>query len=349
MNTDSKSLKEMDQAYEIISMYESFEIENEIKKMYGKIFNVEVRSKTYSNQPFTKVIYGKELKIYNCPNDFLFLISNVDLEEELKYTNSYIESWHNMLNKSPNGIPASLISNDNFVINSDLVFGFNGVLDNGIKVMSNINKCVDCKNNKKEKYMTPREIIDNTRDTNNTIIMDRFAIRPNYNNSNLPNIEPDFILADIKKLDDNRYLEMLSRASEEFKTKRNKNGLPIIAYDIDKISDNELSKIKSQTKKYLKSYDMNILYTIITKIENNYTSYRTTNIEISKKFDIEEIIMIVRDRINKSNSISELDYIEDVLKNEYQKYNKLNPNLSCNFDIKEITTLITDRKKLLNK
>jgi hypothetical protein len=94
---------------------------------------------------------------------------------------------------------------------------------------------------------------------------------------------------------------------------------------------------------------MNILYTIITKIENNYTSYRTTNIEISKKFDIEEIIMIVRDRINKSNSISELDYIEDVLKNEYQKYNKLNPNLSCNFDIKEITTLITDRKKLLNK
>lgn len=348
MNTDPESLKEMDETYPSISMYDSFVIEKQIKEMYGKIFNVEIRSKTYSNKPFVKTLYGKEITLYTCPNDFLFLVSNIDLDEEFKYTNSYFEAWHNILNKTPKGIPTSLISNDNFVINNDIIFGFNGVLDSGINSISNINRCPECQNNTKNKYMTPRELIDNTRDVNNTIIIDRFAVRPNYNNSNIPNIEPDFILADIKKIDDNQYLEMISRASEEFKTKRNKNGLPIIVYDIDKIAANELSKIKTQTKKYLKTYDMNILPTILTKLENNYISYRTYNIEIANKFAIEELINIIKERINKSNSVSELSYIEELLTKEYEKYLKINKELGCNYNIKEILPLINERKNTIN-
>ena len=196
--------------------------------------------------------------------------------------------------------------------------------------------------------MTPRELIDNTRDTNNVIVIDRYAVRPNYNNSNIPNIEPDFILVDMKKLDDNYYLEMISRASEEFKSKRNKNGLPIIAYDIDKISSNEASKIKKQTNKYLKNYDMNLLHSILTKINNNYTAYRTSNAYIAEKFLIDDFISNIKDRILNTNSTAELDYIEELFTREYQKYNNLPKELCCNYYIKELVLLIKERKDILN-
>lgn len=349
INTDSESLREMDKQYYTLSMYDSFAIEKQIKDMYGKIYNFEIRSKTYSNQPFTKTIYGKEVQIYNCPNDFLFLISNVDIEKEFEYTNSYFEAWHNTLNKLPNGINTSLIANDNFVIKNDIIFGFNGVLDEGILKMSNLNSCPNCQNSTKERYMTPRELIDNTRDINNTIVIDRFAVRPNYNNSNLPNIEPDFILVDLKKLEDNQYLEMVSRASEEFKSKRNKNGLPIIAYDIDKISSNEASKIKSQINKYLKNYDMNMLHSILTKIENNYTAYRTTNAYIAEKFLLDNLLCIIKERITKTNSIAELEYLEELFTKEYQKYNALDKELSCNYSLKDLSTFIKERVTSLNR
>lgn len=349
MNTDSESLREMDEKYYTLSMYDSFVIEKQIKDMYGKIYNFEIRSKTYSNQPFTKTIYGKEIQIYNCPNDFLFLISNVDIKEEFEYTNSYFEAWHNTLNKLPNGISTSLIANDNFVIKEDIIFGFNGVLDEGILKMSNLNSCVNCQNNTKEKYMTPCELIDNTRDVNNTIVIDRFAVRPNYNNSNIPNIEPDFILVDSKKLEDNQYLEMISRASEEFKSKRNKNGLPIIAYDIDKISSNEASKIKSQINKYLKKYDMNMLHSILTKLENNYTAYRTTNAYVAEKFLLDNLLCIIKDRVTKTNSLAELEYLEELFTREYQKYNALDKELSCNYSLKDLSTFIKEKVTSLNR
>lgn len=348
MNTDPNSLKEIDTKYETLSMYESFVIEKQIKEMYGKIYNFEIRSKTYSNQPFTKELYGKEVQILSCPNDFLFLVSNLDIQEELSITNSYLEAWHNTLNKH-NSLRTSLISNDKFTIDSDLVFGFNGILDTGINKLSNIRVCPKCKNITKEKYMTPRELIDNTRDINNSIVIDKYAIRPNYNNSNIPNIEPDFILIDINKIEDNQYLEKAIRASEEFKTKRNKKGLPIIAYDVEKIAKNELSKINSLIKKYIKNYDMNMLHSILTRLQNNFTSYRNTYSHIAEKFNINELLTIVYERINKTNSIAELEYIEELFTREYQKFNNLDKELCCNFDIKELREKIKERISFLNK
>ena len=348
VNTLPEHLREMNQMYETISIMDSFIIEKNIKEMYGKIFNYEIRSKTYSNAPFTKKIYGKELTIYSCPNDFMFLISNINIDNEFAKNNSYFESWHNTLNNLENGVNTSLIANDNFIVKEEFVFGFNGLLDQGINKMSNYKVCPNCKNTIKEKYMTPRELIDNTRDENNTIVIDRYAVRPNYNNSNIPNIEPDFILADIKKLEDNSYLEKISRASEEFKTKRNRNGLPIIAYDIEKIINNEISKIKTLINKYNKNHDMNLLVSILTKIENNYTAYRTYNNEYANNFLIENIIKIILERINVTNSIAELEFIEELFTRENNKFDNLTKELNCNYDLKELKVRIKQRKNILS-
>ena len=346
-NTDINSLKELDKDYKVISMYDSYAIENKIRNMYGKIYNFEIRSKNYSIKPFVKNAYGKEIKIFECPNDFMFLISNVNYEKELQYTNSYLEAWHNALNKVKH-VNASLISNDNINLNGDINFCFNGVLDEGIKKISPIKLTEIHKEGCDETFMTPRELIDSTRDTNNTILIDKYALRPNFNNSNIPNIEPDFILVNINKLEDEHFLELVSRISEEFKTKRNKNGLPIIAIDLDKITKNELSKIKTLTSKYNKNHDMNILNSILIKLSNNYSSYEIVSTELKERFNLSPFIKELEERINNTNSIAELNYIEEILKNEVNKYNNVNNKKCCSIDLREIKKSISIRKEILN-
>lgn len=345
-NTDEDSLLELDKEYKIYSMYDSFVIENKIKKMYGKIFNYEIRSKTYVNHPFIKTLYGKEIKILDCPNDFLFLTSTIDLKEEFLKTNSYLEAWHNTLDKLEKGVKTSLISNDHLLFKEDFVFGFNGLLDEGLLKMSVSNICPCCQ--EKEQYMTTRELLDNSRDVANTIIIDRYAIRPNYNNSNLPYLEPDYILVDKNKLNDNTYLETISRASIEFKTKRNKDGLPIIAIDIPKIIENEKAKIKQMINRYKKSHDMTILPSILTKLENNYSAYQLYNKEYAENFSITPLLEIIKKRIAESNSNAELNYIEDTFNNECTKYKNVAKEIPCNINKKEIKEWIKERKEWIN-
>lgn len=347
-HTDEISLINLDPEYKIYSKHDSFTIEYNIKKMYGKIFNYEIRSKTYSNNPFTKTLYGKEIKIFDCPNDFLFLISNVDIKEEYLKTNSYIEAWHNTLDKLSDGIDTSLISNDHLIFKHDFLFGFNGLLDEGLLRMSNHNLSLTNKDTSKEKYMTPRELIDNSRDQKNTLVISRYAIRPNYNNANLPYLEPDYILVDKNKLNDNTYLENISRASEEFKTKRNKDGLPIIALDFSKIVDSETRKIKQLITKYQKNHDMTILPSLFTKLINNYSAYSLYNEKIADKFNIDQLIEIVKSRIQVSNSISELNFIKETIINEYNKYKNNSKQIICHIDIKELKNIIKERQEIIN-
>ena len=340
-NTDEESLIEMDSKYKTISIYDSFIIEEKIKKMYGKIYNYEIRSKTYANKPFLVNIFGKELKIYTCPSDFFFLISNIDITEEYNKTNSFLLGWHNTVNKL-DYIHTSLIANDNLHLSKDITFGFNGVLENGIKNISPYYL-------KNTKFMTPRELIDNTRDINNHLLLDKFAIRPNFNNSNIPNIEPDYILVDSNRLNDTTYLEKIYRASIEFKTKRNKEGLPIIAIDDSRISDSELTKINTIFAKYQRNHDMHLLNSIITKINNNITAYRTLDNDLQNKFDISIIYNSLKDRIKSSNSISEIEFIENLFTEEEKKYRYLIKDYTNEKEIKELKELIDNRINEINK
>ena len=340
-NTDEDSLVEMDAKYPVTTMYDSFLVEEKIKNMFGKIYNFEIRSKTYANKPFLKKVYGKELQIYTCPSDFLFLISNMDITDEYEKTNSFLLGWHNTINKIDN-VHASLIANDNLHLSRDITFGFNGVLETGLREISPYYK-------KSPKFMTPRELIDNTRDINNRLLLDKFAVRPNFNNSNLPNIEPDYILVDANRLDDNTYLEKISRASMEFKTKRNKDGLPIIAIDDRRIADIELNKINNIFKKYQHSHDMTLLPSILTKIENNQTAYRSINNKLAEKFSMSILLKNINDRINNSNSISEIEYIENTFFDEENKFKYLIKDYSHENEVKELQKTIKNRIDELNR
>ncbi len=343
IDSDSNNLKSLDKSFKTYSIYQTYEIENNIRKMYSKIFNYEIKSKVYVSKSFEDNEFCKNLTIYNCPNEFLFLISRVDLTKELEKTNSYFKAWHNTLNGLQNGIKMTLISNENLNFKEDFLFGFDGVSENGILKMSNIDNSI---NDYKEKFMTPKELINNTRDIANTVIIDRFAVRPNYNNSNIPNIEPDFLLIDKSKLDNLSYVQKVTSISEEFKTKRHKNGLPLLVVDIQKVISNEKSKIDNLIRKYQKNHDNKILENILTRIENNYNTYQDRPLW-QENFDIDPVIELLVNRINSTKSLKELNLLEEIFTNEYNKFSEIDI-VNCNFNIKEIQKLIDSKKEIIN-
>ena len=335
MNTDEESLKALDETYKVYSMFDSFVIENSIKEMYGKIYNFEIKTRSNINKYKIEKLYGKEIKINECNNEFMFLLSELDYSEEFTKYNSYLEAWHVSLAKDTNDLRTTFVSNDNIKPFDDFYFGFNGVLDTGIIKMSKYDICNECMCSSKIEYLHPYEMIDNTRDKN-TLYLDKYAIRPNYNNSNRPFIEPDFILINLNRISDHTYLETVIRASQEFKTKRNKDGLPIFGIDFDQLVKNEKNKLDKMIERYNKSKDMVTLHNILTRLENNYSNYIDT--PYAKTFDINIFLDILKKRIPQSNSIAELEYLLDSLKEEDNKYQE-----NSNIDIKKIEDLIKKR------
>ncbi len=340
INTDNESLKELDNKYPIYTMFDSFLMENQIKEMYGKIYNFEIKTRSNFNKYIIEKLYGKEIKISDCSNEFMFLISELDITEELRKTNSYLEAWHYSLAKEKM-LKATLISNENVRPSNDFYFGFNGVLDNGIVKMSEKDICNECCCSSKISYYTPFEMINRTRYVN-TIFLDKYAVRPNYNNSNLPYIEPDFIIVNMARLSDHTYLEKVIRASEEFKTKRNKNGLPIYGIDFNTLVNNEKTKIEKTIAKYEKSKDMSLINNILIRVENNYSSY--VGSEYGKEFKINIVTDLVKKRIPKSNSVAELQYLLDVFKYESNKFNKGESNIKLD----QLELLIKNRIEEIN-
>ena len=349
LNTDDESLKELDQDYKIISMYDSFRLINQINKMYSKIYNYELRSKNNNLKAEVINYYNKPITIYKSKEDFLYLVANLDLEPTYIQTKSYFTSYHTLLNNHNLYLPCSLLSKDNLNFNSDFLFGYNGMLDEGIAKISNYylpdSTYLD---NTKDYYASVNNLINNTRDYNNTIYLNKYSIRPNYNNENIPNIEPDYMLVDSSRLKDNIYLSKIINISLDFKSKHHPSGLPIIALDLKQISNRELTNIKKLLNEYKTTYEPHLLAKLLTKLENNYTAYRHTNKEESLKYDIYVILNIVIDRINKTNSIYELNSIEEIFTKEYQKYKLLKEDNKCNYFLDNIKKNIANRKNILN-
>lgn len=337
INTDLNSLKELDESYKVYSMFDTFVMENKIKEMYGKIYNFEIKTRSNLNKYRIEKLYGKEIKINECNNEFMFLLSELDYSDEFNKYNSYLEAWHNTLAKDNNDIKTTFVTNENIKPFDNFYFGFNGVLDTGITKMSYKDICAECNCSNKIRYSHPFEMIDNTRDKN-TIYLDKYALRPNYNNSNRPYIEPDFILVNLNRVSDHTYLEKVIRAASEFKTKRNKEGLPIFGIDFDLLVKNEKSKIDKMIERYNKSKDMVVLRNILTRLENNYSSY--VNTEYAKEFDFKIIMDILKKRLPNSNSVAELEYLIDAFKYEDNKFED-----NSNIDIQKIEEMINNRIK----
>ena len=69
---------------------------------------------------------------------------------------------------------------------------------------------------------------------------------------------------------------------------------------------------------------------------------------IADKFNIDQLIEIVKSRIQVSNSISELNFIKETIINEYNKYKNNSKQIICHIDIKELKNIIKERQEIIN-
>ncbi len=348
LNTDNESLKELDRDYKVIAMDESYRLEYKLKKMYGQIYNYELRSKNNNLKASTINFYNKEITIYKSKEDFLYLVCNLDLEESYLKTKSYFKSYHKLLNEGEKGVPCSLITKDNLVFDKDFLFGYNGLLAEGLIKVSNyyLDKIDD---NSKDYYSSVSNLIDQTRDYNNTLYLNKYGVRPNYNDDNIPNIEPDYILVKANRLNDKMYLNQIVNISLEFRSKRHPEGLPIISIDLEKVAKKELLSVNKLLKEYEMTYEPYLLKKVLTKLENNYTAYRKVNKEEALRYDIYLLLSVVINRLNETNSIYELNEIEEIFSAEYHKYDLLSNEYKCNYYLDYLKKSIAARKKVLNK
>ncbi len=341
MNTDYETLKELDQNYKTMTMLESFTIIEKLKTMYGKIYNYELRSKNI-NYPVYELPH-KKLNTYKSKDEFLYLVSNINLDT----SSNYLETWYDNISNNEGKLTCSLISNENLVFDKDYYLGFNGLEDNSIISISPL-YLINNNDNTKELYTTPYNLLDNTRDYNNTIILNSYIVRSNYKNANIPYIEPDYLLVNANRLKDTIYLEQITKISLSFKSKRNPLGLPIIILDPLAISRKEITKINRLMKEYTTSYDPNILAKLLTRLENNYTAYKYTNELEALKYDIYIILNTIINRICYTNSIYELNRIEEIFELEAKKYQYLSNELKFNYYLNSLKKTIATRKNILN-
>lgn len=353
---DNLELKSLTKHLKIHSMLEIYNIEKKIKEMYSKIYNYELRIYSKASKVTNLSLYGKTISIYEPKDKFIFLVNSIPLESFInpKY-NDYLDAWNNYINSNSKHIVTNLISNDNLSINSynTLIVGFDSISFNSIKKMAPYS----LENYNVQKFMVPRNLINNTRESCNNIILNKYEERTNHLNSNNPNIIPDYIII-FKDLlfangrQNNAYLEKNYRASLDFKSKNHPKGLPIIMIDREKLVVSELTNLNESIKKYTQNNSVTLFSKCLNKFENNKTGYILSHSKLVDAFNENIILSPLKNRIYETNSLAELEYLKDIILEEKEKYT--HPELlkvtyqKINYD--NILELIEKHKrKVLNK
>ncbi len=346
------NLGEYSSKEEIYTIVDLFKKDRLIKECYANIVNYEINTSANNLKYVEEIINGQKIKIYNAKDKFTYLVSHFGIDAY--QTADYLEEWSNYLSsKEGDYIDTSLISNDNLSSTSklEILFGFNTVDKNSIMHMAPYKY-----NGNNDLYMCPRSIINNTRESHNSVCINKYEQRLKYKTSN-PYLLPDNIIVYKNQLYDGNseikhsYLEIIAKISHDFTNKNHPNGLSIIVIDREYIANNELTKLNNNIDKYLKNNNVRLYSKIIKKYLNNKSGYILSNSTLAYHFDNKLVVEPLKKRINESTSINELDSLRRLLIEEQKKSKKVKVNISYEtIDYDEIFKLIDARKReLMNK
>ena len=336
---------------DIYTIVDLFKKDRLIKETYANIINYEINTSTNNLKYVEEKINGLKIKIYNAKDKFTYLVSRFGIEAYQSL--DYLEEWSNYLSTKENDyFETNLISNDNLSSTSklEILFGFNTIGNNSIMHMAPYKT-----NGNNDLYMCPRSIINNTRESHNSICINKYEQRPKYKTSN-PYLLPDNIIVYKNQLyDDNNqikhsYLEIIAKVSRDFTNKNHPNGLSIIVIDREYIANNELTKLNNNIDKYMKNNNVRLYSKIIKKYLNNKSGYILSNSTLAYHFDNKLVVEPLIKRIKESRSINELDSLRRLLIEEQRKSKKIKVNISYEtIDYDELFKLIDARKKELYK
>ena len=293
-----------------------FKINNRLHELFNKLYNYELNINLNTYLPHNLELYGKEITIYEPKEKFSYLLSSIN-QKEMFNTSDSLSGWNDTLSiLDKDSLTATLVSNDNLslFIPNDLNFGFTKLNNNTIE---------NIKVNNQSLFALPRTLINNTRQTRNLFTLNKYE--NNTSTAKNPFLTPDYLLLfkDLIYLDEDTiktsYLEYVYRTSKSFKTKKSPNGIPIIVLDREKIISEEIQELQLTLTEYKETYNVSLLKKIIEKYSNNYLGLTYFNNDFLNKFNYQDLLSCIENRLKTSHNTSELNLLKELFTTELNK------------------------------
>ena len=253
-------------------------IDNELKQMFAKDINdnlYKVSSKIMDEDnkwndnsfKYIDILLEEGLRhvlVYEPGFSFKMLIHSMGAYNKLEFINdNYYDTWYLNKRLTNHGISASLISNDNLGLSvvRDVLLGFDHFRLSSLKALApydiySYSNNYDIEEGSRMKFMSIQDIIDNTHDFYNELVIERYDDKLSLSPS---------------------YVVIYSNMSPKLKSKSIKcsqdMNIPIVYLDIEKIIVYEVSKIDKIIENINNTHDLDKKIALFTKAlilhENN--------------------------------------------------------------------------------
>ena len=352
----------------IISFEDSIKFNNSLTKLFGYEFsNGTTKFENMTIVSANSLGFPPSVKVLTPNEDFILMVHSTAAYGEMKIIDgNYKKSWNESENVKNHGICCSLIANDYLgtaTIN-DVLLGFNDISDSSLVTAApydiySINNGINITSMKKSKFLSPRELINNTRHGHNELGIERREMRQSKIIEGQINLQPTYVV-----VFDEMTPELKAKAikcAEDF-------NIPIVYINKEKVINNELATIDKMIEELRSEIDISRKIELFSEIYQRYENNRCGLAHDEKYQELFSIgkIQSVLDEIvekiknDKDNTHDYETYLKNalhliqVLKKEEDKfitsYEEGSRIAANDLDVKEyINSLITEINPDLSK
>ena len=312
-------LKELDSTFKVNSMMDTVNSLSSLINSYSDSLNLSLIKNANKSKLIKYDLFGKTIDLYSAPSEYSYLYVSL-------ITNNYKAEYEKLISKGI--INANYISDLALNNSTGVNIGFGSIPRNSLR-------CLGYSENNKDikvSYKFTKNMNKSKRTKYISVSIDTYL---NNKSSNVLNLMPDYIIVYKDMLLNKDYMEHVYMASQEFKSKQYKEGLPIIVIDENKVIDKwkkDLSKLKET---YNKTHDLKDLRNYVGKFTLCNSNLRSLERE---ELDINILLDVVKKRVKVSNSKKELESIYYIFKDECDKYYNKS---YCDFNLKDIKELVS--------
>ncbi|MBR2997878.1 MAG: hypothetical protein IKF37_02240 [Bacilli bacterium] len=323
---DTKNLQELTGIYQTekeMTFEDSIKFTNSLSKMYGNSLSKTVSEfQNFPQRSSVRLGFPSNVKVIEPPQDFVLLVHSTDAygKMELKDDN-YKTSWNDSERTRNHGICCSLISNDYLGTADirDVLLGFGELNDSSLIKAApydifSFNDQLKITSLKKSKFLSPRDIINNTRHGHNELVIERRELDEKKIANGNTNLQPSYVVvySDMEEGLKNKAI----KCAKDF-------DIPIVYMDREKLVQLESDKIDEMIGELSKEKDIakkiDKFSEIYLKHENNRCGLAFSDEELKEKFTsgrIEVVLdSIVVDLIEEKNRTHNYTaYTKNVLK-----------------------------------
>ena len=212
---------------------------------------------------------GKNIEVYEAQDNFNMLVSVLDAygNTGLNYEN-YYNQWNTTEFADNQRICTTYIGNKNLSMvkrYNAIIMGFDNISSSSIVKMApydlvSKNDELVTTSYRNSRFMTPEQLIDNTRRYNEIDIERTDLI-------NGGKLQPSYLIS---------FAESKEKIEEETKKAASQFGVPIILINREKIAEQEQQKILSKAEEFIETKNINLIGEIIEDFCTNKVSTRTT-------------------------------------------------------------------------